>query len=235
MNRQRGYLWQSLAEEIVDEFEVLTPTFSIPTKKPMDEHILELVMQRENDAVLESVAPQARVFRQKLADKRKGVVKTQSTCSRCNREVASDRKQCEYHLSIARKSMKKRGSMRERLEDIREGLTLHFNVTTKAPSGTADVDGYLQTGTYPDGRLGEIFVRIGKSGSSDALLDQWAIAFSMALQLGADVNALCGKFVGSRFEPCGPTNVGEVPRCTSLVDLICRWLLIKYGKKDDGI
>lgn len=115
-----------------------------------------------------------------------------------------------------------------------EGITLHFVITTRreVPGGVPlldEVDGYVTTGLYEDGRLGEIFIRIGKPGSSEALFDHWAIAFSVALQHGASVDELCAKFIGTRFEPSGATNLREIPRCTSPVDLICRWLRLKYG------
>lgn len=122
--------------------------------------------------------------------------------------------------------------MRERLPELREGKTLHFNIQTVEDQQLVVVKGYLTTGVYPDGRLGEIFVRIGKSGSSDGMYDQWATAFSIALQLGADVNALCEKFIHTNFKPCGLTNVTGIRRCSSIPDLICRWLLLHYGKKE---
>lgn len=120
--------------------------------------------------------------------------------------------------------------MRERLPDLREGRTLSFGIQTTREGRLATVKGCVTTGVYPDGRLGEIFVRVGKPGSSDGMYDQWAIAFSVALQYGADVNALCQKFVRTSFEPSGPTNVPGVRRCSSIPDLVCRWLLLHYGR-----
>ncbi len=122
--------------------------------------------------------------------------------------------------------------MRERLPDLREGRTLSFSIQTVNDEKLVTVKGYVTTGMYPDGRLGEIFVRIGKPGSSDGMYDQWAIAFSVALQFGADVDAVCQKFVHTSFEPAGVTNVPGVRRCSSIPDLICRWLLLHYGKKE---
>ena len=143
----------------------------------------------------------------------------------------------------------KRAGRRTRLPDLRPGKILHFTIFAAVPGGQppgkgkrnvkkravvvldciVEVDGYVTTGLYPDGRLGEVFLRLGKPGGEVAVFDQWALAFSMALQHGADVDALCGKFVGSRFEPSGPTSVPGIPRCTSVLDLACRWLLARYG------
>jgi ribonucleoside-diphosphate reductase alpha chain len=122
---------------------------------------------------------------------------------------------------------------RERLEATRSGRTLHFVIITRDDERqrVVEVDGYVQTGEFPDGRLGEVFVRTGGAGSTQPMLDQWAIAFSIALQLGADVEALCNKFRASRFAPSGAVlGVEGIRRCTSPLDLICRWLLAKYGK-----
>lgn len=57
------------------------------------------------------------------------------------------------------------------------------------------------------------------------LLDQWAIAASVALQMGADFESFIGKFVGSRFEPSGATKNKDIPRTTSPLDYIARFLL----------
>lgn len=124
--------------------------------------------------------------------------------------------------------------MREKLSETREGLTLHFAITTLAEDGTlAEVDGYVQTGVYEDGRLGELFLKVGKSGDAIAVMDQWAISTSVALQYGAPIDVLLGKFVGTRFEPSGAVRgVEGILRCTSPLDLVARWLLVKYGPKD---
>jgi ribonucleoside-diphosphate reductase alpha chain len=121
-------------------------------------------------------------------------------------------------------------AVREKLLDLREGTTWHFMIHTR--DGTT-VKGYVQTGLYPDGRLGEVFVKMGKQGDEGAWIDQWAIAFSLLLQLGLSLEETCRKFTNSQFDPAGATNSADVPRCTSLVDLVCRWLLAKYGKKEE--
>lgn len=125
--------------------------------------------------------------------------------------------------------------MRAKLNDLREGLTHHFTVyaavPSKDPNGPDEIEeigGYIQTGLYEDGRVGEIFLKIGKPGDRFAMLDQWAMAFSFALQYGAPLEELCRKFAGSRFEPSGATRNKDIPRCTSLVDYAARWLLSKY-------
>lgn len=118
---------------------------------------------------------------------------------------------------------------KERLPDERTGVTHRFRITDKNNKITA---GYIQTGTHPDGRLGEIFIRAGKPGHEMAWLDQFAICFSVALQSGVTLESLCSKFQNSQFEPCGSTSNPDIKRCTSLLDYLARFLLLKYGKAE---
>jgi hypothetical protein len=139
---------------------------------------------------------------------------------------------------------------RERLPDDRSGITHHFIVVAKCHklkcvagkvddtdvlcsncngTGLEEVDGYIQTGLYPDGRVGEIFVKVGHASDRFVMLDQWAIAFSVALQHGAPLEELCRKFRGQIFWPDGPTDNDKIKRCSSLVDYCVRWLMLKYG------
>lgn len=125
---------------------------------------------------------------------------------------------------------------KQRLPEERRGVTHHFSILTKRtdPEGLdrlVEIDGYLQTGEYEDGRLGEIFLKVGKAGAESAWIDQWALLFSVALQYGAPVEELAKKFVGTNFEPYGATKNKDIPRCTSVLDYVARYLLAKYGRK----
>ena len=125
--------------------------------------------------------------------------------------------------------------MRERLEDTREGVTQKFKIIARAEdgSGVYEVKGYVQSGLYADGRLGEVFIKIGKPGSSEAVYDAWATSTSIALQRGATVDELMQKFLNTRFEPSGAVvDVAGIKRCTSPLDLVARWILAKYGTKE---
>ena len=122
--------------------------------------------------------------------------------------------------------------MRERLDDTREGVTQKFKITARAEdgSGTYEVKGFIQSGLYGDGRLGEIFVKIGKPGASEAVYDAWATSTSIALQRGATVDELMQKFLNTRFEPSGAVqDVAGIRRCPSPLDLVARYILTKYG------
>jgi hypothetical protein len=132
-------------------------------------------------------------------------------------------------------ALEKSMSRREKLPNDRKGTTLHFTILERFEKptgeiGVREVKGYLTTGEYEDGRLGEVFFKLGKPGSSEALLDQLGVASSMALQYGCGVDELFGKYVNTRFEPSGAVlGVGGVQRCTSVLDLAARWLIARYG------
>ncbi len=119
--------------------------------------------------------------------------------------------------------------MRERMPGERKGVIWHFTIHTR---DATEVDGYLTTGLYADGRVGEIFVKMGKTGDHSGWINAWSKAFSMLLQLGVPLEVLCNKFKGEHFDPAGATECKDVPRCTSVTDLVSRYLLFKYGKKE---
>lgn len=116
--------------------------------------------------------------------------------------------------------------MRERLPEIRKGITWKFTIYTREAE---EIDGYVNTGVYEDGRLGEIFVTVGKMGDWSRWIDSWAKAVSQLLQNGVSVEDVFRRHVGEQFDPSGATNCKEVPRCSSVVDLISRWVLNKYA------
>ena len=108
-------------------------------------------------------------------------------------------------------------SVRRKLPAERQSVCKSFSVGAH--------DGYVHAGLYPDGTLGEIFVRMSKMGSTvSGLLDAWATMFSLALQYGAPLEVLCEKGTGSVFQPSGFT--GDALRsASSPVDYVSRWLM----------
>lgn len=113
------------------------------------------------------------------------------------------------------------------------GITHRFTIFAKHPEKddeVLEIKGYIQTGEYPDGSLGEVFVKVGKPGDNLAMVDQWAVSTSNMLQRcdREDAIKLLRSFTNQRFEPAGATSNKKIPRCTSLVDYIARWLLRRY-------
>ncbi len=113
------------------------------------------------------------------------------------------------------------GAVRETLPDERESITHKFRV--------GDQDGYLTVGLYPDGRPGELFVKINKEGSTvSGLMDAVAKVASIALQYGVPLRDLAPKMRNTRFDPSGPTGNREIPWATSVVDYVFHWLERKF-------
>ena len=170
----------------------------------------------------------------------------------CQNLHVEKRLACEGHLAEARERYyEKRGPMQEKLPKERAGITHKFEIYVKMPKQAHDeedhfewIDGYIQANCYPAdyggdaatpeqarlrGQLGEIFLTVGKQGAAEAMLGQWAMAFSLALQYGVPLEKLCRKFLGAQFAPAGATKNPDIPRCTSLVNYVVRWVLIKFG------
>lgn len=112
-------------------------------------------------------------------------------------------------------------AVRRRLPDERRSLTHKFSI--------AGHDGYIHVGMYEDGSPGEIFIKMAKEGSTiSGLVDSFATAASLALQHGLPLKLLCDKFRATRFEPSGWTGNPELPRASSIMDYLFRWLEAKF-------
>jgi ribonucleoside-diphosphate reductase alpha chain len=59
-------------------------------------------------------------------------------------------------------------------------------------------------------------------------MDSFATAISLSLQHGVPLKLLIDKFKSTRFEPSGFTGNPEVPRTSSIMDYIFRWLDVKF-------
>lgn len=96
---------------------------------------------------------------------------------------------------------------------------------------TKDVDVYFTVGFYPDKKLGELFIRIGKEGDDKSgIYDSFAIAISLALQYGVPIDVFIDKFEHTRFEPSGPTKNPDIAMAKSILDYIFKWLK-RYSEK----
>src|SRR5947207_961914 len=121
---------------------------------------------------------------------------------------------------------------RERLPDERKSITHRFTIVANTNGEPTNHVFYLQVGLYPDGRPGELFLSMKNDRTPLAsMIDQFAIAFSLALQYGCPISSLCQKFQGQRFEPCGLSKNKSIPMTTSVTDYVARWLLTRFGEK----
>jgi ribonucleoside-diphosphate reductase alpha chain len=114
---------------------------------------------------------------------------------------------------------------RRRLPSERESITHKFSV--------AGHDGYITAGKYDDGSLGEIFIKMAKEGSTVAgLMDCFATVVSLALQHGVPLSTMANKLMNTRFDPAGFTGNVAVPRASSIMDYLARWLLLKFDTQN---
>ena len=90
-------------------------------------------------------------------------------------------------------------------------------------------EGYLTSGSYPDDGLGEIFVKLGKQGSTLAgVMDAFSMSISVGLQYGIPLEFYVSKFSNLRFEPAGMTDDPDVRIATSVMDYLFRRLALDY-------
>jgi ribonucleoside-diphosphate reductase alpha chain len=111
--------------------------------------------------------------------------------------------------------------VRKRLPKSRPSSTTSFTV--------GGAEGYMTAGTYPDGVLGEVFLKLGKQGSTLAgVMDAFSIAVSIGLQYGVPLETYVQKFTNVSFEPAGLTDDADIRMAKSLMDYIFRRLAIDY-------
>ncbi|WP_370290617.1 vitamin B12-dependent ribonucleotide reductase [Nocardioides sp.] len=110
---------------------------------------------------------------------------------------------------------------RKRLPKSRQARTTSFSV--------AGAEGYMTSGAHDDGTLGEIFLKLGKQGSTLAgVMDAFSIAVSIGLQYGVPLETYVSKFTNLRFEPAGLTDDPDVRMSQSIMDYVFRRLALDY-------
>lgn len=122
----------------------------------------------------------------------------------------------------------------------REGKRLHFCILVReeqqdGSATTREADGYLTMNFMPDGKsLREIFVTVGKAGSSDAMYDEWAKQVSNRLQEGATVEQVFKPHRGTIFGDHGylATPIDGIRQCSSVLDLISQIIIGRFGVKE---
>ncbi|HEY3738137.1 MAG TPA: vitamin B12-dependent ribonucleotide reductase [Jatrophihabitans sp.] len=110
---------------------------------------------------------------------------------------------------------------RKRLPKSRPSVTTSFSV--------GGAEGYMTAGSYPDDGLGEVFLKLGKQGSTLAgVMDAFSIAISVALQHGVPLETYVQKFTNMRFEPAGMTDDPDIRMAQSVMDYIFRRLALDH-------
>ncbi len=115
---------------------------------------------------------------------------------------------------------------RQRLPKSRFGRTTSFTV--------GGAEGYMTSSQYEDGRLGELFLKLGKQGSTLAgVMDAFSIAISIALQYGVPLETYVQKFTNLKFEPAGMTDDPDLRMAQSVIDYVFRRLALDYLSFDE--
>ncbi|MGQ0630793.1 MAG: vitamin B12-dependent ribonucleotide reductase [Sporichthyaceae bacterium] len=116
--------------------------------------------------------------------------------------------------------------IRKRLPKVRDSKTVSFSV--------GGAEGYMIAGGYPDGGLGEIFLKMSKQGSTLAgMMDAFSIAISIGLQYGVPLDTFVQKFTNMRFDPAGMTDDPDVRMSASIMDYIFRRLALDFLSPED--
>jgi ribonucleoside-diphosphate reductase alpha chain len=111
--------------------------------------------------------------------------------------------------------------VRRRLPKQRSALVTRFSV--------AGAEGYMTASSYPDDGIGEVFLKLGKQGSTLAgVMDAFSMAISVGLQYGIPLESYVRKFTNMRFEPAGITDDPDIRMSSSVMDYIFRRLALDY-------
>jgi ribonucleoside-diphosphate reductase alpha chain len=111
--------------------------------------------------------------------------------------------------------------VRRRLPRQRSATVTRFAV--------AGAEGYMTASSYADDGVGEVFLKLGKQGSTLAgVMDAFSIAISVGLQYGIPLESYVAKFTNMRFEPAGITDDPDIRIASSVMDYIFRRLALDH-------
>src|SRR5712672_2558186 len=116
-------------------------------------------------------------------------------------------------------------TQREKMPVERDSLTHKFSV--------GGHEGYITVGKYDDGRVGEVFIKMSKEGSTlSGIMDGLALTMSLGLQYGVPLKVFVDKLLNTRFEPSGITANPNIRFVSSVLDYIARWLGGRFISSD---
>ena len=116
--------------------------------------------------------------------------------------------------------------VRRRLPRQRSATVTRFSV--------AGAEGYMTASSYPDDGVGEVFLKLGKQGSTLAgVMDAFSMAISVGLQYGIPLESYVAKFTNMRFEPAGVTDDPDIRIASSVMDYIFRRLALDHLPYDE--
>src|SRR6266436_3091173 len=116
-------------------------------------------------------------------------------------------------------------TQREKMPVERDSVTHKFSV--------GGHEGYITVGKYDDGRVGEVFIKMAKEGSTlSGIMDGFALTMSLGLQYGVPLKVFVDKLLNTRFEPSGITANPNIRFVSSVLDYIARWLGGRFISSD---
>ena len=136
---------------------------------------------------------------------------------------------------VVKKDLQK-AEYRTKLPQTRKSLTHKFDISGH--------EGYITVGLYEDGKPGEVFVSMHKTGSTiRGLMDSWATSVSLNLQYGIPVDILFRKFRHQKFEPAGfvkNENGGfldskPIRTASSILDYVAQFMINKFGEGSEKV
>jgi ribonucleoside-diphosphate reductase alpha chain len=96
------------------------------------------------------------------------------------------------------------------------------------------LSGRLTITELPDGRPGEVFLMVGKQGSTLAgVCEALSLMTSLALQYQVPLVEVVRRLINMRFEPAGLTGVADIPFAVSIADYLGRRLAMDFLASDD--
>ncbi|HEV7192028.1 MAG TPA: vitamin B12-dependent ribonucleotide reductase [Jatrophihabitantaceae bacterium] len=148
--------------------------------------------------------------------------------------LAVYRDNCKVGQPLSAGKGENNGAEAAKVETIVEHRPIRKRLPKSRPSRTTSfavggAEGYMTAGSYPDDGLGEVFLKLGKQGSTLAgVMDAFSIAISIALQHGVPLETYVQKFTNMRFEPAGLTDDPDIRMAQSVLDYIFRRLALDY-------
>ena len=123
--------------------------------------------------------------------------------------------------AAAEESAREVRPVRRRLPRQRPASVTRFSVS--------GAEGYMTVSKYPDDGVGEVFLKLGKQGSTLAgVMDAFSMAISISLQYGVPLEKWVEKFTNMRFEPAGVTDDPDIRIASSVMDYVFRRLALDH-------
>jgi ribonucleoside-diphosphate reductase alpha chain len=114
------------------------------------------------------------------------------------------------------------------LPEVRPSITHHFSIHADGEP----ITGYLTTGLYPNGRVGEVFLRVAKEGTFlCGIMNALTQAVSVGLQHGIPLQTYTDQFKYTKFEPSGMVEGAPGPLrgfAKSILDYMGRYLEARF-------